>query len=77
MVPIVYMADIHINIVMLHAENPLSMHFVMDKGFFYFGMFRYWSIFEDFCTMNTVRTVSRSRKDGGVKCTRPWSDDDS
>ena len=35
MVPIVYMADIHINIVMLHTENPLSMHFVMDKGIFF------------------------------------------
>ncbi|GEM_PF-4831942 len=36
MVPIVYMTDIHINIVMLHTENPLSMHFVMDKGIFLF-----------------------------------------
>ena len=45
MVPIVYMADIHINIVMLLAENPLSMHFVMDKGIF---LFRNVSILEYF-----------------------------
>jgi hypothetical protein len=36
MVLIVYMTDIHINIVMLYTENPLSMHFVMDKEIFSF-----------------------------------------